>query len=72
MCPTLAALLRPLMGGDERHVFAATTEDKPRMKKLFYATWRRVVKEAMLPAGIETRDCRLSHNNSIEKLMPTS
>lgn len=71
MCPTLAALLQPLMGGSSEFLFPAAVEDKPRMKKLFYATWRRVVKEAKLPEEIAPQDCRLTHNNWIEKLMPS-
>ena len=40
------------------------------MKKLVYSTWRRIVKEAGLPAEMEPRDCRLSHNSWIEKFCP--
>lgn len=69
MCPTLASLLKPVMGATE-HVFPATSLDQPRMKKLVYATWRKIVKEADLPTGMEPRDCRLSHNSWIEKLCP--
>lgn len=70
MCPTLAALLKPVASSDALHLFPATTLDQPRMKKLVYATWRRIVKEAGLPAELEPRDCRLSHNSWIEKLCP--
>lgn len=70
MCPTLAALLKPIIRTDVAHMFAAATLDQPRMKKLVYATWRRIVREAGLPAGLEPRDCRLSHNSWIEKLCP--
>lgn len=67
MCPTLALLLKSIVGSRE-HLFPAATLDQPRMKKLVYATWRRIVKEAGLPGGLEPRDCRLSHNGWIEKL----
>ncbi len=70
MCPTLAALLKPVASSDVIHLFPATTLDQPRMKKLVYATWRRIVKESGLPAELEPRDCRLSHNSWIEKLCP--
>jgi len=69
LCPTLAALLRPTLR-DTEHVFSAASLDQPRMKKLVYATWRRIVKEAGLPAGMKPRDCRLSHNSWLEKLCP--
>lgn len=69
LCPTLAALLKPAIG-PTAHLFPATTLDQPRTKKLVYATWRRIVKEAGLPEGIEPRDCRLSHNSWLEKLCP--
>jgi len=69
MCPTLATLLKEVFGTSE-HLFPAATLDQPRMKKLVYATWRRIVKESGLPEGLEPRDCRLSHNSWIEKLCP--
>ncbi|MBX3097872.1 MAG: hypothetical protein KF812_13545, partial [Fimbriimonadaceae bacterium] len=36
--------------------------------KLVYYRWRKIVKEAGLPEGLEPRDCRLSHNGWLEKL----
>ncbi|KAA0232918.1 MAG: hypothetical protein EDM74_13320 [Armatimonadetes bacterium] len=69
MCSTLAEFLKPVLGNGE-HIFTAASMDQPRMKKLVYATWRRIVSEAGLPAEMEPRDCRLSHNSWIEKLCP--
>lgn len=71
MCPSLASLLQPLMNEPGNYLFPCATEDKPRMKTLVYATWRKIKKNGKLPAQTVTRDCRLSHNNWIEKLMPT-
>jgi integrase len=68
MCPTLAGLLKPIASGTESYLFAAATLDRPRMKKLVYASWRRIIKEAGLSADLEPRDCRLSHNSWLEKL----
>ncbi len=51
-------------------LWPAATENKPRMKKLFYATWRTIVKDAKLPDSMSPHDCRLTHINIIEKLMP--
>ena len=74
MCPSLAAILREAIAalpGGGVHLFPAASEDKPRMRNLVYATWRTIRKDARLPAGMTTRMCRASHNNVIEKLMPT-
>jgi integrase len=68
MCPTLAELLTAVTSDSKTYVFPAATVDRPRMKKLVYATWRRIIKEAGLPSDLEPRDCRLSHNSWIEKL----
>ncbi|MCL4285811.1 MAG: tyrosine-type recombinase/integrase [Fimbriimonadaceae bacterium] len=70
MCPTLADLLIPVVKEATTFVFPASTVDQPRMKKLVYSTWRRIVKEAGLPEELELRDCRLTHNSWIEKLCP--
>jgi len=72
MCPTLKRLLKDIglsMPGD-RVIWAAALENKARMKTLAYATWRTVVKDAKLPAEMTPHDCRLTHINWIEKLMP--
>lgn len=69
MCPTLACLLKPIISNND-HLFPAASLDQPRMKKLVYATWRRIVTKAGLPGNLEPRDCRLTHNSWIEKLCP--
>lgn len=72
MCPALAAILKAQVAGlaDDELLFASTTDSRRwRTNKLTYATWRRIKKEAKLPAAMQTRDCRLSHNTWIEKLM---
>lgn len=68
----LRDLLKPLIDGkaDDAFIWPAATENKPRMKKLVYATWRTIVKDAKLPADMRPRDCRLTHINWIEKLLP--
>jgi integrase len=35
-----------------------------------YATWRTILKDGGLPAEMTPHDCRLTHINWIEKLMP--
>lgn len=72
MSPTLKAILRAhaaSLAPDEL-LWPSASENKPRMKKLVYATWRTVVKDAGLPKGMSPHDCRLSHVNWVEKLMP--
>ena len=72
MCPTLKAILLEHthgMGPDDL-LWPSASENKPRMKKLVYATWRTIIKDAKLPEEMSPHDCRLSHINWIEKLMP--
>jgi len=72
MCPSLKNLLLALTAdmSDDTMLWSAATENKARMKKLVYATWRTIVKDAGLPVGMTPHDCRLTHINWIEKLMP--
>lgn len=72
MCGTLKAILLPftLEMSPEDFLFSAANENKPRMKKLVYATWRTIVRDANLPHELTPHDCRLTHINIIEKLMP--
>ena len=72
MCRTLRDILAPFVAkmAPDDVIWAATTENKPRMKKLVYATWRTIRKVAKLPADMSPHDCRLTHINLIEKLMP--
>jgi integrase len=72
MCRGLKEILQPFVAGKESedYLWPAASENKPRMKKLVYATWRTIVKDARLPAEMSPHDCRLTHINMIEKLMP--
>lgn len=72
MCKKMSELLQPVCDGLEpdTYVFSAATGNKPRMKNLVYATWRTIVKDAKLPADMSPHDCRLTHINWIEKLLP--
>lgn len=72
LCDTLAELLKPIMNSkaDDDFLWPQASENKPRMKALVYATWRRLRKEAGLPEDMTPHDCRLTHINWIEKLMP--
>lgn len=72
LCDTLAAILRPLCDGrsEGEYLWSTVEENKPRMKALTYATWRRLRKEAGLPEDMSPHDCRLTHINWIEKLCP--
>lgn len=72
MCNTLMGYLEAYTNrmADGDFVFSATTENQPRAKKLVYATWRTVVKDAGLPEEMTPHDCRLTHINWIEKLCP--
>ncbi|MCW5945939.1 MAG: tyrosine-type recombinase/integrase [Fimbriimonadales bacterium] len=70
LCPTLADLLKPVVGDSDGYLFHADSADKPKMKKVVYSTWKRILKESGLPDELELRDCRLSHNSWIEKFCP--
>lgn len=70
MCPTLSSLLRD-GSGDSEYVFGTVSGGvaKPVMKKVWYARWQKIKKDAQLPTNMQPRDCRLSHNTWIEKFM---
>lgn len=72
MCPTLKGLLCEIAAdmAPDQVVWSAAYANQPRMKNLVYATWRTIVKDAKLPSGMSPHDCRLTHINWIEKLMP--
>lgn len=70
MCPTLADQLKPVASGRDGFLFPADSADKPKMKKVVYSIWKRILKESGLPADLELRDCRLSHNSWVEKFCP--
>lgn len=60
MCPALKAILRRLAEG----------KDRPRMKRSVYRTWNGILEKTGLPAEMSPHDCRLTHVNWIEKLLP--
>jgi integrase len=72
MCPTLKSMLREFAGslapGD--YLWPGAGKNQPRTKRNVYRTWARIVKEAGLPGEMSPHDCRLSHINWIEKLLP--
>lgn len=73
MCWALKSILVEFtcgMAADDL-LWPSLVENKPRMKKLVYATWRTIVKAANLPPDMSPHDCRLTHINIIEKLMPS-
>jgi integrase len=72
MCGRLKAILWEYAGDFEpdQLLWPSAFENKPRMKKLVYATWRTIRKDAKLPSSMTPQDCRLTHVNLIEKLMP--
>lgn len=73
MCECLRQLLEPVLENldPESLVWPSTTGNKPKMKKRFYALWKTSVMKAGLPGDLSPHDCRLSHINIIEKLMPS-
>ncbi len=73
MCETLKAILAPFIAGkgQEELLWPSATQNKPRRKKLVYATWRTILRDAKLPPKMTPHDCRLTHINIIEKLMPS-
>lgn len=70
MCPTLSELLKQVAKDRGSYLFHAEAEDKPKMKKVVYSSWKRILKESGLPEDLELRDCRLSHNSWLEKFCP--
>lgn len=72
MCRTLNVILAPFIAkmAPDYVVWSAATANQPRMKKLVYATWRTIVNAAQLPVDMSPHDCRLTHINLVEKLMP--
>ena len=72
MCQTLKSILLPHIADlePEALLWPAISENKPRMKKRFYEFWKATAALAGLPAEMSPHDCRLTHVNLIEKLMP--
>jgi hypothetical protein len=72
MCRRLAAILEAHVEGmkPEELLWPCASENKPRMKKRFYAFWSEAAAKAGLPKDMRPHDCRLTHINIVEKHMP--
>ncbi|MBL8060659.1 MAG: tyrosine-type recombinase/integrase [Chthonomonas sp.] len=72
MCQTLKSILSPFIAElePEDFLWPAASENKPRMKKRFYELWKAAAVAAGLPKEMSPHDCRLTHINLVEKLMP--
>lgn len=72
MCELLKEILEPFVAELEpdRYLWSAETENKPRMKKVVYNYWQSIITATSIPAEMSPHDCRLTHINLIEKLMP--
>lgn len=72
MCPALARFLSPVTAGlaPGGCLWSCRSENKPLMKKRTYDAWRTIVRKTGLPADMSPHDCRLTHVNWIEKLLP--
>jgi len=72
MCAPLKALLCAVAGEllPDAFLWSADCENKPKMKKRTYDAWKSIVEKTGLPTDMTPHDCRLSHVNWIEKLMP--
>ena len=72
LCRALKSILLPFLAqmAPDQVLWCAGTENKPKMKKRFYDGWKAIVRAAKLPMDMSPHDCRLTHINIIEKLMP--
>jgi integrase len=72
MCRTLKQILAPfaLTMPEDALLFPAASANKPRMKKVMYRAWEAAKATAGLPSEMSPHDCRLTHINIVEKLMP--
>lgn len=72
MCLTLKQVLIPyaLTMAENALLFPAESANKPRMKKVFYRAWDEAKRASKLPSDMSPHDCRLTHINIIEKMMP--
>lgn len=73
MCASLKRVLRVLCENleDDEYLWPAEHKNQPRMKRSVYRSWAAIREKAGLPADMSPHDCRLTHINWIEKLMPT-
>lgn len=72
MCETLKGILLRHVNGmaEDTFLWSKATRNEPMMKKQVYQVWRTIISDAELPSEISPHDCRLTHINIIEKLMP--
>ncbi len=56
--------------GPEAFLWPKATLNEPRMKKQVYEIWKSILVDSGLPSEMSPHDCRLTHINIIEKLMP--
>jgi integrase len=72
MCPTLEAILREIASerAPDALLWPCQTKNEPITKKRTYDAWKEIVKKSKLPKEMSPHDCRLSHINWIEKLLP--
>ena len=72
MCLTLRDFLCPFAAklAPDEFLWSCASSNKPLSKKRTYAAWAQVVMKAKLPSEMSPHDCRLTHVNWIEKLLP--
>lgn len=72
VCPTLRVILCEVAVDlpPEAHVWPSEDRDAPRLKRNVYRTWKEILRKTGLPADMSPHDCRLTHVNLIEKLLP--
>ena len=73
VCPTLKGILAEHVANMPSDAFLWPCKDGnwPKMKKRTYDSWKEIVAACKLPETMSPHDCRLSHINWIEKLMPS-
>ena len=72
MCPALKAILCEFAGDHlpDQYIWSAQVTNKPLHKSVVYHAWKEVLKKTGLPGSMSPHDCRLTHINWIEKLLP--
>ncbi len=72
MCQRLKSILLVHVHSSSPDAFLwpKATINEPRMKKQVYEVWKSILEDSGLPSAMSPHDCRLTHINIIEKLMP--
>ena len=71
MCERLKEILRHACAGKNYDSYLWSSEaGTPKMKNRIYIAWDRIVEVCELPSDMSPHDCRLTHINWIEKLLP--